>query len=100
MICEGEYGVEHTPHELGTRSGICNMCEGYRRGLAERDAEIARLREALTRFDQLVEAAQTSHADDGYTDADVLVGKFQDELPALLALAALSQSPTPTEKKT
>ena len=50
--------------------------------------EVARLREALTRFDQLVEAAQTSHADDGYTDADVQVGKFQDELPALLALAA------------
>lgn len=51
-------------------------------------AENTRLREALTRFDQLVEAAQTSHADDGYTDADVQVGKFQDELPALLALAA------------
>ena len=54
MICEGEYGVKHIPHELGTRSGICNMCEGYRRGIAERDAEIAereaeieRLREAL-----------------------------------------------------
>jgi regulator of replication initiation timing len=54
-------------------------------------AENARLREALTRFDQLVEAAQTSHADDGYTDADVLVGKFQDELPALLALSATDQ---------
>ena len=53
-------------------------------------AENARLREALTRFDQLVEAAQTSHADDGYTDADVQVGKFQDEL-ALLALAATDQ---------
>ncbi len=55
------------------------------------EAETARLREALTRFDQLVEAAQTSHADDGYTDADVQVGKFQDELPALLALAATDQ---------
>ncbi len=52
------------------------------------ESENARLREALTRFDQLVEAVQTSHADDGYTDADVQVGKFQDELPALLALAA------------
>jgi hypothetical protein len=54
-------------------------------------AENARLREALTRFDQLVEAAQTSHAADGYTDADVQVGKFQDELPALLVLAATDQ---------
>jgi len=55
-------------------------------------AEVERMRKALIRFDQLVEAAQTSHADDGYTDADVQVGKFQDELPALLALAATDQS--------
>ena len=81
-------------------------------GLAKRDAHVGahkrenikltaentRLREALTRFDQLVEAAQTSHADDGYTDADVQVGKFQDELPALLALAT-KRWKAPEEKK-
>ena len=90
--------AEHTIAELTAEVNVLRMTElpvGWR---AAPDADWqklttdnARLREALTRFDQLVEAAQTSHADDGYTDADVQVGKFQDELPALLALAATDQ---------